>query len=351
MIAMLQPRVPHYRTSFFQGIDAFKKIDIYCYDQDGSVNFLKSEIKVNELGKIQLGPFLLYNPLSFLNKNYKTLVLMLHFGHLITWILLLTKFIHKKEIILWGQGISIKRYLKEEKQPNILLRWMILLADKVWVYTSVQRDQWKLVFPDKQIVSLNNTISDVDELVMQENDILKFKLKEGLNISQEIIFIYCARFESTYRRTDLLEGIIQNLDSKKYGFIIIGEGPFKPDFSNYKNVYDFGAVYDRNYKNNLFMASDLYFQPGWIGLSIVEAFAYGIPVLTFKRGQNILQGVEYDFIEDGYNGLIFKNIDSCLLKIMGLSKNDIEILSENAKTYAKKKLTMDQMIQNALETL
>ena len=99
------------------------------------------------------------------------------------------------------------------------------------------------------------------------------------------------------------------------------------------------------------MAADLYLQPGWVGLSIVEAFAYGLPVLTFKRSLDTLQCVEYDYIEDRHNGLIYRDLKSCLSKISDLSKKDIEFLSKNAMTYAKNKLTMDQMIQNALVTL
>ncbi len=54
--------------------------------------------------KLIKGKLLFYNPFSLLGKENKVLVLMLHFAHLGTWILLLTKWLHHKKIILWGAG-------------------------------------------------------------------------------------------------------------------------------------------------------------------------------------------------------------------------------------------------------
>lgn len=71
---------------------------------------------------------------------------MLHFAHLTTWLLLLTKFIHRKKIILWGQGISVKRYLAEERKPDWKLKAQMALADGVWLYMEKELKQWKGIF-------------------------------------------------------------------------------------------------------------------------------------------------------------------------------------------------------------
>lgn len=47
---------------------------------------------------------------------------------------------HRKQIILWGHGISVKRYLAEEKKCNWLLRFMISMSDGVWLYTDKEVD-------------------------------------------------------------------------------------------------------------------------------------------------------------------------------------------------------------------
>ena len=256
MIAILQPLVPHYREEFFKGIQQKSPVEIYCYLKKqvvANANFKEGTIKTKFLKSIQMGPFLIFNPFSLLNKEVKTIVLMLHQGHLTSWLLLLTQFIHRKKIIVWGQGISVKRYLNEEKRPNLFLKLMIGLSDTVWLYTNKEQNQWSAIFPKKQIVSLNNTISEVTQILAYQSKESKGSLKEKHKITEKTCFLFCARFNNPHRRVDLLEEIIKKMDVETYGFIIIGDGPFKPDFSVYKNVYDFGSVYDSKIKEELFI--------------------------------------------------------------------------------------------------
>lgn len=349
---ILQPHIPHYREEFFEGITNQVGCDLACYQDDKITianNFSNASNKKRTIVSIEKFGFLIYNPFAF--KKYDTLVLMLHFGHLTSWILLLTKIFHGKKIILWGQGISVKRYLKEEVKPSFLLKLMIYFADGVWFYTEKELKQWKKIFPQKKMISLNNTISGVEKILDFKNGLSKGDLKSKYNINQERTFIFCARFNNSYRRVDLLLSIIGALDTDKYAFIIIGEGKFKPDFSIYNNVYDFGSVYDDEIKNNLFAIADLYIQPGWVGLSVVEAMAYGKPILTFKRTEKVLQCVEYHYIKNNENGFIFESLNSFIQTVNSLSDDQIEIMSKNAKEYVKENLKMDNMVASACNLL
>jgi glycosyltransferase involved in cell wall biosynthesis len=351
MIAILQPHIPHYREDFFEGISEVSPIKLYCYSSNESVlkdNFQKSNFKTNDIKNYSLGPFLIYSLLPFLKKDCNKLVLMLHFGHISTWLLLFLKPFHKKKIILWGQGISIKRYLKEERKPSFLLKMMIYLADSVWVYTKKEEEIWTTIFPDKKITALNNTISNVEDILNLKQDSSIEELKNKYNIKEEKCFIFCARFNNPYRRVDLLEEVINRLDKHKWGYIIIGSGDYKPDFSVYKNVYDFGTVYDKRLKDDLFTIADLYIQPGWVGLSVVEALAYGKPVVTFKRSEKVLQCVEYAYLIHKFNSLIFSNIEDCINKINSMKEEDLREMSINASKYVNDNLTMVNMIQNSL---
>lgn len=355
-IAVLQPEVPHYREEFFQRLGAeCELMDIYVYnsfEQTKKHGFCISTDGIKNIGSCNLHEVLVYNPLPFLFNRYDTLVLMLHFAHITTWLLLLTKWFHRKKIILWGQGISVKRYLKESEKPDWKLKWQIALADGVWVYEEPEAGQWQQIFPRKPVAALNNTLTGAEEMcawsVSYEE---KKKIKSKLCISQDIVFIFCARFDNDYRRPDLLIETIERLDVEKYGFIIIGEGKNKPDFSKYKNVYDHGAVYDNRVKRELFAAADIYYQPGWVGLSIVEAMAYGKPVFTFRRSADTLQCVEYCYIKDGKNGLVFNDMEDCIRHIMALSNDEINRMGMSARQLVKEKLTPRQMANNAYSVL
>ena len=360
----LQPFVPHYREEFFRllahrlnkgavgGVSIEQTIYTYeCTRNVKSASFNMGNIVCrhvrNWLIKSRL---LIYNPLPFLRKDVDTLVLMLHFAHITTWLLLLTKWIHHKRIILWGQGISVRRYLKEERKPDWRLKCMISLADGVWLYMDKEKEQWQRIFPEKPMVALHNTLTGVGEMVSYKPDIPVGELKIKHSIRQEIVLIFCARFTAD-RRVDLLLETIKRLDANKYAFVIIGAGASKPDFSAFSNVYDFGAIYDTTVKRELFALSDIYFQPGWLGLSIVEAMAYGKPIFTFRRNDKTLQCVEYAYVHDGENGKIFDTIDECVNNIQSLTREDINIMGQNARRYVAENLTVEQMVQQAMSLL
>lgn len=358
-IAILQPEIPHFRTDFFKGLsDRFEqKLFVYnSLEKSASNGFNISDSHVEYLPNIQKGAFLWYNPFHLLNTKAEVLILMLHFGHLATWILLLTKFIHRRKIILWGQGISVKRYLKEEQKPDLKLRLQMSLADGIWVYMEKEANQWKKLFPQKPIVALNNTISGIENIINSHKNsladqCLKVRLHAKFGIQQKRIVLYCARFTNKYRRYDILMDVISQCKKEDVAFAIIGDGPLKPDFKQFRNVYDFGAVYNQNLKQEIFEMADLYFQPGWVGLSIVEAMAYGLPVFTFERSENTKQCVEYSYIANGVNGLLFRETEKCIDAINNMSDEEIKALSTSTFDFASRNLTMENMVSRATQLL
>jgi len=288
----------------------------------------------------------------YLSKKYDILILMLHKGHLTTWLLLLTKWIHRKKIVLWGHGISVKRYLKEEVNPDPLLKWMGVLADMLWVYTEKEKKIWLRYISSRKIVALNNTFSGVEEVlsVPIPDTACKNELKKQYGITQDVIFIFCARF-TQFRRNDLLIRAIEVLDSNKYGFIIIGDGKYKPEFYRYHNVFDFGMVYSRSLKNHLFAMADIYYQPAWCGLSIVEAMAYEKPVFTFRRSDDVLQCVEYGYIKHGVNGFIFSSFEDFINTMSSIDIDTIRTMGKQARDFVHRELRMDIMVGRAVESL
>jgi len=251
---------------------------------------------------------------------------------------------------LWGHGISVKRYVKEEKKPHLLLRWMIGLSDGVWFYTKKELEVWKTFMSKMNGIALNNTISGVDA-ILELNMPDKQSLRERYGITQQRVLIYCARFNEPGRRVDLLVDLIERLSPEGFAFVIIGDGRLKPDFTQYTHVHDFGALYDRSVKDELFSMADIYFQPGWVGLSIVEAMSYGKPVFTFKRSESVLQCVEYSYIRHGHNGMIFESMAECVDALSLSTETEIGRMGENARAYVRKELTMDIMVDNAVTAI
>lgn len=351
-IAFLYPRVSHYREEFFEYFIQHYNTDIYVYENKNESqknNFQISHIKTKDLKSILLFSKLrIFNFLPLLNPNYKVIILIAEMKTLPIWILLILAKFTRTKVVLWGHGISIHTYLQEEKRLNYIRLLFHKLADHVWLYTEHEKSIWKNYLDETKLTSLNNTINI--EGILEQKNLDKKMLKEKYQVETSINFIYCARFTIYERRTDLLVEIIQNLDAKKYGFIIIGDGELKPDFSIYENVYDFGSVYDDNKKNELFQLADLYIQPGWIGLSCNEALAYAKPVLTFKRSDKIRQCVEYAYLNEK-NSYIAKDMHDMLSFIKTLNEKKITYYQKNSKAYARDNLRMEVMIKRANTSL
>ena len=354
-VAILQPEIPHYRVEFFSLLEKqLSLLDVYVYNRVDKTllqGFCLTIKKFIYIPNFVFKGILFYNLFYLLNKRYDTLILMLHRGHFSTWLLLCTKIFHRKRIILWGHGISTQRYLTEEIRSNMLTKNMLCLADGVWLYTQKEALMWAKLFPNKPIVALNNTISNINGILDYSPCLAKDVLKRKYNVNEGFVLLFCARFNSINRRIDLLLECIERLDPEKFGFIIIGKGEHKPDFSKYHNVHDMGEIYSRELKQELFTLSDIYFQPAWIGLSVVEAMGYALPIFTFKRSNDIKQGVEYSYIQDEYNGRIFGDMDGLIEELNSLHQDRIRQMGENAKKYVRENLTMEHMVNAALSIL
>lgn len=357
-IAILQSYVPHYRCEFFERLSLKFDTDLYIYQKNKKtieLGLSLGNVKTTHISGFEWHKFVFYNPWHFyFKRKYDYIILPLNIGYVTTWIILLLNIIIQRKIILWGHGISVKRYLVEENHPDWKIKLMISLSNGLWTYMEKEANQWQRIFPQKTIVALNNTVSNVEEMIKFSEE---HKVKDGnrfkkkYNIEQNTILLFCARFEENNRRTDLLLDAINKLDKNKYGFIIIGAGKNKPDFSSFDNVYDMGAIYDTKIKRELFCLADVYFQPGWVGLSIVEAMAYGLPVFTFKRSINVKQCVEYSYIKHGINGWIVNSVNELVSNLDNFSKPQLTSMGINARNYIKNNATVNNMVRNACSIL
>jgi glycosyltransferase involved in cell wall biosynthesis len=82
-----------------------------------------------------------------------------------------------------------------------------------------------------------------------------------------------------------------------------------------------GEVYDEHELAPWFLSSTVLVHPGAIGLTLMHAFGYGIPVVTHDDFE--FQMPEIAAFEDGINGLLFANNNAAELAttISGLIKN------------------------------
>lgn len=353
-VAILQPFIPHYRREFLSGLEARFDCTVYCYMTDAEVKkdgFSQSSAPFVRLRRFRLGGLVFFSLLPFLLRRYDVTVLPGAIRQPCVWALLLLLRLRGCKIILWGHGVSIPRYLDEEKKiPAIRRRWYSL-ADAAWFYTAKELALWRRDCPNLDAVALGNTISGIRRILELPLPPPLEKLKAECRIGTPFNFIFCARFSGSHRHPELLEELIKAADPARYGFIIIGDGPDKPDFSKYKHVYDFGAVYDAELKDSLFAIADVYFQPAWLGLSCIEAMAYGKAILSLERTRRIHQCVEFFYVQDAGCGVLAGSVEEGFRRIEAMSPGEIGELGGRAKDYVRRNLTMEQMVGRAADSI
>lgn len=341
-IAILQPQIPHYREEFFSGLSEELKFDLFSF-KDSSIDrkhLKEASIDYKSLRVITLWRFKLYNPFRFLLK-YDSIVIPGEISYLSNWILLFASFFSDKKIFIIGHGLNYKK----TKPLSLAYKLMYFFSSGAFFYTEKEMRIYRRIFPNKKFTFLNNTITvDVNKINESYKNYTKDNLRKKYKIIHSKIFISCYRFTNPDREDEKLFKLIKECQIKNLnvGFIIIGVGDLKPNFSDLKNVYDFGELYDSSIKLELFQLSDFYLQLGWTGLSIVEALAHKKPIVTLKRSSEIKQSVEYFYLRNKYNALILNSIDE-FDEILELSKNKLQVLSDNAFLTYTNDLKMTKM--------
>jgi hypothetical protein len=79
--------------------------------------------------------------------------------------------------------------------------------------------------------------------------------------------------------------------------------------------------------------------------------AYGKPICTFRRNNDTLQCVEYSYIVDGMNGMIFSDMKDCIEKLNAINEDKILEMGGYAKKIVREKLTINNMVKNACSIL
>lgn len=350
-IAIIQPFIAHFREQFFNDLQTHVDYDLYSFQKIVAKHregLKAANIKYKKLKILHIKQFRLFNPFRILF-HYDTIVLCGEISIISNWvILLMNKVFLNRKILVWGHGATYSK-----KNPiNFGHILMYCLSDGGIFYTSKEMRFWRRKFPKKQMTFLNNTIyidqTYISALNENKSENLK-KLKTKYKIYQKELFISCHRFSNPNRRHDLLLQAVLKSNPNNVGFIIIGEGSLKPDFSDFSNVYDFGAVWDSQIKTELFFIANYYLQFGWTGLSIVEAFAFGKPVITMKRDSKTRHSVEYNYLKNGYNSIILNDINQ--LNNLNLNQYDNEKLSLNALHTYNNDLRINHMVNKMFKSI
>lgn len=313
-VVIIQRRLTHYRIPLFE----YMRIELAKYGVDLLIIYgdpTIAEEKKYDQGVISWGIkvknkyFNIFNktfcwiPLTGDLKKFDLVVITQENSIISNYAILLMRLFNKK-IAFWGHGANFqsrhKKSLSEsfKKYTNRYVHWW-------FAYTGLSA---KLVedtgFPKNKITNLENTI-DISSL---EKELKKFNVNhyKKNNIDKTAIFIGSLYSE---KRLDFLFEASKIIQKKlpEFKLVIIGDGIERNkviEFSNQHDWCDYVGFKDTKGKAKYLAEANVILNPGLVGLSILDSFTAGVPMITTDCG---LHSPEIAYLDNGSNGLITKN--------------------------------------------
>jgi len=320
-LTILQTVAPGYRERFFDYLHlVFKKnFSLFAGNEyfDESIKTRLNKPYFKKIRNVYLFKRRLLLQLDFWKEilSSEVLVLELNPRILTNWLfLILRKLLRGKKTVVWGHAWPRSgMYSKSDRLRNIMRK----LADEIIVYTKTQAEELKSKMPRKKIKYAPNALYYKNEIHIDRN------------ILDPKHIIYVGRLVRSKKPLILLKAFdsIKNKLPSNVKLLIVGDGPERKKIENYivennlgNRVILLGYIGDYSMLKRLYHKSLFSVSPGYVGLSIIQSFSFGVPMIISKDEPH---SPEIEAAIEGLNSIFF-NTDS----IEDLSKKMIEIFSD-----------------------
>ena len=339
-IALLQRVIPHYRIEFYEILD--EKIgsggpfslDVYYGQQRNNEGLRELIIKNNNF--IEVKNYYLLKNLYYqfvYNKilSYDYIIIEQAVSPVINWLLMFRKALgcNNPKLFLWGHGKQFNK-TKENKILTYLRFLLTKNSDWMFGYTTITKNVLiEQGYNGENISVINNSLS--------------YEIKENINYSSNNFknynIVYCGRLYENKKIELIIDSVkISRKKNKKINLYFIGDGPERDRIKNsrkFKWLHFIGSKYGQE-KRKILSNCALQILPSHIGLSILDCFASGLPIITSDLKNHC---PEYAYFEHGYNGLSSSPNKEAIAQSITYIFDDYKLwkkLSRNSIETAKK---------------
>jgi glycosyltransferase involved in cell wall biosynthesis len=218
-------------------------------------------------------------------------------------------------VVLWGHGYSKGADNRRRGSRRKIARY----ADALVFYDPTTRDAYAADgwAAEKLFVAINSLDNSDIEVARQEwlsnpEELARFRQTHGLADGPVVLFV--SRLQPA-NRVDLLVQATGQLarENPALKTVIIGNGDAEKarlralahSAGAADNVIFVDGIYDEQKLAPWFLSADVFCYPANIGLSLIHAFWYGLPVVT---SDNLaIQNPEIVALESGVNGLTYEH--------------------------------------------
>lgn len=334
-IILCEPALAKYRLPAWRELASRPGISLHLeYSADGHVP------NVDPVGiggtftparKVSQRPELFWHPgyLKALDRGGDVIILNWNVRFLDAPLCIFKARLKKMGIVFFGHGVSKNDSPSRKRLRNFMGR----RADCILVYSaSVRQLLIEEGFAPDRVFVAPNSVDQTDiqaarrDWLARPRDLETFQRENDLRQSSPSlpfpapVLLFCARLDPL-RRLDLLFEALPTIAQTHPGvqLLIIGGGEdeqrlreiatrlniLNPANSASARVRFLGPIYEEKNLAPWFLSSDLMVFPSHMGLSVLHAMGYGLPMLTCNNPSK--HGPEYDVIKPGINGDVFED--------------------------------------------
>lgn len=334
-VILIEPVLPHYRKDVFKILSESKEFDLEFIagkEYQGVKSIKPEKNSVFNYASVKFfGHRFYYLKGAFGYIKSKKTDIIISTGvdfHLIHTLIIFFchRFIKRKKFYWWSHATKGK-----QGRLGFFIRKIIYKnSTGVMAYNSEgKKNLLKMGISENKIQVVNNSINTEDYGYLN-HDLFQKKTNSRFTI------LYSSRVTEA-KKVDLLIkalGIIKSRSQFDFICYIVGGGDIDSlkklakEYKVYENIVFTGEKYGRD-NHEYFLKSHVYVYPGGIGLSILHAMSFGLPVIT--TDDLISQFPEFELLIPGINGDLYKN-------------NSIEDLADKISIWKSKSETSGNTI-------
>ena len=211
---------------------------------------------------------------------------------------------------LFGHGF-LRRSRGRFDPAEGLKKWMAKHADWYFAYTDAGAKSLEMIgFPPRRITAFRNTIDTRSRRTYYEKitpDDRRETLK-GLGIPDSArVALFVGALYPAKEPVFLINAAVEIRKSlPDFHLIVVGDGPLmgqvKDAAGEHRWIHFTGAKFG-DAVAAYGSVSEVFLLPGAVGLNILDAFAFGLPLVTTARDDH---GPEIDYLNDHENGLMVR---------------------------------------------
>lgn len=367
-ISIQQPSIPSYRKKIFEKLGQEYTLDIFYGNENikqslpCNTNLFYSKLFKLKISFLNIELKWHFGQIRAVNSRYKCAIISWDVSYLSFWFALLISKITRTPLIVWGHGFS-----KNTNSFRKFIRCIPLkFVEAVILYDYHTRNELSAVIKESRIFVAPNSLDnysiqrEIDYWENNINELLNFQKENNLDKTYNLIFIGRIYKEN---RIELLFDLIAELKlyNPIFKLIIIGSGETEylkklrkkcESLDIIESVYWVGDLYDENKIAAYMMSSKVLVYPRNVGLSLIHAFNYSLPVITEN---SLYHGPEIHALRNGYNGLLYEpnNIKDFCSKILYLQQNEDKRneMAKNSKNTILQKHNIDKMFQGFVDAV